>query len=64
MPIDTTHSSRVDTSTTREKREARDALEAKLTEGIHSIEHELAPADWCDIRAEALAAVDARKKAS
>jgi antitoxin ParD1/3/4 len=63
MPPDPTHTSRADISTALEKREAEDALEAKLMEGIHSIEHELAPAEWCDIQAEALAAVDARKKA-
>jgi hypothetical protein len=39
MPIDTTHSS----CAAREKREAGEALEAKLMEGVHSIEHELAP---------------------
>jgi len=60
MPIDTTHSSCV----ARKKREAGEALEAKLMEGLNTIESELPPEDWRDIRAEALAAVDARKNAS
>jgi hypothetical protein len=60
MPIDTTHSS----CAAREKREAGEALEAKLMEGLNTIECELPPEDWRDIRAEALAAVAARKKVS
>ena len=60
IPIDTAHSS----CTAREKHDAKEALEAKLMEGLDAIESELRPEDWRDIQAEALAVVDARKKAS
>lgn len=60
MPIGTTHSSCV----AREKREAGETLEAKLMEGLNTIESELPPEDWRDIRAEALEVVAARKKVS
>ena len=39
-----------------------DFLEAKLLEGLSSVESELTPADWRAIRKEALAKVEARKK--
>lgn len=45
-----------------EKRKAEDRLEAMLLEGLNSTETELSPADWSDIRQEALAKVEARKK--
>lgn len=45
-----------------EKRKAEDRLEAMLLEGLSSTETELSPADWSDIRQEALAKVEARKK--
>jgi antitoxin ParD1/3/4 len=45
-----------------EKRKAEEVLEAKLLEGLSSAETELTPADWSDIRKEALAKVEARKK--
>lgn len=47
-----------------EKRKAEDRLEAMLLEGLNSAEIELSPADWNDIRKEALAKVEARKKQS
>ena len=47
-----------------EKRKAEDRLEAMLLEGLNSTETELSPADWSDIRQEALAKVEARKKQS
>ena len=45
-----------------EKRKAEDRLAAMLLEGLNSTETELSPADWSDIRQEALAKVEARKK--
>lgn len=45
-----------------EKRKAEEELEAKLLEGLSSPESELAAADWSDIRKEALAKLEARKK--
>ncbi|MDI1259252.1 hypothetical protein [Aquabacterium sp.] len=56
MPIDTAHSS----CTAREKHDAKEALEAKLMEGLDTIESELRLEDWRDIQAEALAVVDAQ----
>ena len=47
---------------TDEKRKAEDRLEAMLLEGLNSAETELSPADWNDIRKEALAKVEAGKK--
>ncbi len=44
-----------------EKRGAEEQLEAKLLEGLSSAESELTPEDWCAIRKEALAKVEARK---
>lgn len=64
MPTDTANSSHVDTNTAHEKRKAGDVLEVKLMEGLNTIESQLPPADWRDIRSEALAAVEARKKVS
>jgi len=64
MPTDTAHSSRVDASPAHEKHGARDVLEAKLREGLNTMERQQTPAEWRDIRAEALAAVEASKKAS
>lgn len=46
-----------------EKRAAADRLEAKLLEGLNSAESELTPADWAAIRQQALATVEARKRA-
>ena len=45
-----------------EGRKAEDQLQALLLEGLNSTESELTPADWQDIRREALAQVEARKK--
>ena len=45
-----------------EKREARETLEAKLLEGMGSAESEMTPADWIEIRKQALANIEARKK--
>lgn len=45
-----------------EKRKTEDRLEAMLLEGLNSAETKLSPADWGDIRKEALAKVEARKK--
>lgn len=45
-----------------EKRKAEDRLDAMLLEGLNSAEIELSPADWSDIRKEALAKVETRKK--
>lgn len=47
-----------------EKRKAEEALEAKLLEGLNSAESELTPADWSDLRREALAEFEALKKRS
>ncbi len=38
-----------------EKRKAEDKLEAKLLEGLKSLESELTPADWSVLRKDALA---------
>jgi len=45
-----------------EKRKAEEQLEAKLLEGLSDPESELTSADWSDIRKEALAKLEARKK--
>lgn len=45
-----------------EKRKAEDRLEALLLEGLNSPETELQPQDWTDIRKQALAKLEARKK--
>ena len=45
-----------------EKRKAEDQLEAKLLEGLSSLESEQTPADWSGIRKEALALLEKRKK--
>ncbi|NOU09191.1 MAG: type II toxin-antitoxin system ParD family antitoxin [Nitrospira sp.] len=45
-----------------EKRKAEDELEAKLLDGLKSSKTALTPADWKEIRTEALAKVAARKK--
>ncbi|MDZ4856652.1 MAG: type II toxin-antitoxin system ParD family antitoxin [Nitrospirota bacterium] len=44
-----------------EKRKAEDQLEAKLLEGLNSAESVLTPADWKDLRTEALAKLASRK---
>ena len=46
-----------------EKRKAEERLEALLLEGLQSAETEMTPADWSDIRQEAIAQVKARKQA-
>jgi len=46
-----------------EKRKAEEVLEAKLLEGLNSVETELTPADWSAIRKEALSKIEERKKA-
>jgi len=48
---------------TDEKRKAEELLEAKLLEGLSSAESELTPADWRAIRKEAIAQLEARKRA-
>ena len=45
-----------------EKRKADEQLEAKLLEGLSSPESQLTSADWSEIRKEALAKLEARKK--
>ncbi|MBL0011211.1 MAG: type II toxin-antitoxin system ParD family antitoxin [Nitrosomonas sp.] len=45
-----------------EKRKTEEQLEAKLLEGLSGPESELTSADWSDIRKEALAKLEARKK--
>jgi antitoxin ParD1/3/4 len=45
-----------------ERRKAQDQLETKLLEGLNSAESEMTAADWVDIRKQALARVDARKR--
>lgn len=45
-----------------EKRKAEEHLDAKLLEGLSDPESELTSADWSDIRKEALAKLEARKK--
>jgi antitoxin ParD1/3/4 len=47
-----------------EKQKAEQQLEAKLLEGLSSSEVTLTPADWSDIRKEALAMIEARRKKS
>src|ERR1700677_5389602 len=44
-----------------EKRKAEERLETLLLEGLQSAETELTPADWSDIRQEAIAQVKARR---
>jgi len=46
-----------------EKRKAEEQLEAKLLEGLSTAETELTPTDCRLIRADAMARVQARKKA-
>jgi len=46
-----------------EKREAEERLETLLLEGLQSAETELTPADWSEIRQEAIAQVKARRPA-
>lgn len=45
-----------------DKQKAEDELEAKLLEGLNSLKAALTAADWKEIRAEALAKVEARRK--
>ena len=45
-----------------EKRKAEEELEAKLLEGLNSAEVELTPADWGDIRKQAMAKLKVRKQ--
>jgi antitoxin ParD1/3/4 len=45
-----------------EKRKAEEHLDAKLLEGLNSLESELTPADWSAIRKEALAKLEERKR--
>ncbi len=61
MPIDVNRTPPAGAGTARA---TQDEIEAKLLEGLQTAELELTLADWGDIRAEALAAVDARKKTS
>ena len=61
MPIDINRTPPADAGMTCA---TQDELEVKLIEGLQTAELELTLADWVDIRAEALAAVDARKKTS
>lgn len=44
-----------------ERRQAEEQLEAQLLEGLGSAESELTTEDWCAIRKEALARIEARK---
>ena len=44
-----------------EKRKAEERLETPLLEGLQSAETELTPADWSEIRQEAIAQVKARR---
>jgi antitoxin ParD1/3/4 len=44
-----------------EKRKAEERLETLLLEGLQSTETELTPADWSEIRQEAIAQVKARR---
>jgi antitoxin ParD1/3/4 len=46
-----------------EKRKAEERLETLLLEGLQSAETELTPADWSEIRQEAIAQVTARRQA-
>jgi antitoxin ParD1/3/4 len=45
-----------------EKRKAEERLETLLLEGLQSAETELTPADWSEIRQEAIAQVKARRQ--
>ena len=47
---------------TDEKHKAEEQLEAKLLEGLNRAESELTPADWSELRKEALAKLEARKQ--
>jgi antitoxin ParD1/3/4 len=47
-----------------EKRKAEERLETLLLEGMNSAESGLSREDWSDLRATALAKVEARKKRS
>ncbi len=47
-----------------EKRKAAAKLETLLLEGLKSEESELTPADWADIRKEAMSRMTARQKKS
>lgn len=42
--------------------QAEEQLDAQLLEGLSSAESELTPEDWCAIREEALAKIEARKR--
>jgi len=44
-----------------EKRQAEEQLEAQLLEGLGSAESELTTENWCAIRKEAWARIEARK---
>lgn len=46
-----------------ERRKAADELETKLLEGLRDAESELTPDDWKSIRKEALARVEAGRRA-
>jgi antitoxin ParD1/3/4 len=46
-----------------EKRKAEERLETLLLEGLQSAETELTPADWSEIRQEAIVQVKARRQA-
>ncbi len=46
-----------------EKRKAEERLETLLLEGLQSVETELTPADWSEIRQEAIVQVKARRQA-
>lgn len=45
-----------------EKRRAEEELEAKLLEGLNATERRLKPADWREMRKEAMARLKARKQ--
>ena len=45
-----------------EKRKAEEVLEAKLLEGLNSVETELTQEDWSAIRREALSKIEERKQ--
>jgi antitoxin ParD1/3/4 len=45
-----------------EKRKAEEMLEAKLLEGLNSVETELTQEDWSAIRREALSKIEERKQ--
>ena len=46
-----------------EKRKAEERLEALLLEGLQTAETELTPADWSEIRQQAIGQVKARRQA-